>query len=428
MLPPFEHLLRNAVVHGIEAPEERRARGKPTTGRINLHLQREGAEVIVEVSDDGAGMNLNLIRDKGLALGLISPEQTLTDDDVMQLVLEPGFSTADALTQQAGRGVGMDVVATEIKKLGGALHMSSKAGEGTRFTIRLPLTLAVSHALVVRTGDEYYALPLPTIEGVVRLPRDEVAAHLRSDSATFTYGEHKYRLQPLALYVGMESSPLPETDAAIPVVLVRAGEHSTGLVADELIGSREIVVKSIGPQISSIRGISGATILSDGRVVIILDITALVRAEWRVRAAAMPLRERGDRRTFALVVDDSITVRRVTQRLLERNGMRVMTARDGADAMALLADQVPDIILLDIEMPRMDGYEVAALVRADARLQDVPIIMITSRVGEKHRAHAIELGVDDYLGKPYQESQLIDAIAPLVARRRAALQATGSAR
>ena len=426
MLPPFEHLLRNAVVHGIEAPAERLTHGKSAAGRIHLKLQREGAEVIVEVSDDGAGMNLAAIRAKGQALGLINADQALSDDDVMQLVLEPGFSTAGTVTQQAGRGVGMDVVATEIKKLGGALHMDSKPGQGTRFTIRLPLTLAVSHSLVVRTGDEYYALPLPTIEGVVRLPREEVAAHLRSDSATFTYGEHKYRLQPLALYVGMEAAPLPETDAAIPVVLVRAGEHSTGLVADELIGSREIVVKPLGPQIASIRGISGATILSDGRVVIILDIAALVRAEWRVRAVPAALRERGDRRIFALVVDDSITVRRVTQRLLERNGMRVMTARDGADAVALLADNVPDIILLDIEMPRMDGYEVAAQVRADPRLADVPIIMITSRVGDKHRARAIELGVDDYLGKPYQESQLIDAIAPLVARRRA-LQASASA-
>ncbi|HVN99863.1 MAG TPA: Hpt domain-containing protein, partial [Steroidobacteraceae bacterium] len=389
MLPPFEHLLRNAVVHGIETPAARTAAGKNPAGHIRLKLQREGAEVIVEVSDDGAGMNLAAIRSKGEALGLIHPGQALSDDDVMQLVLEPGFSTAGTVTQQAGRGVGMDVVATEIKKLGGALHMDSKPGQGTRFTIRLPLTLAVSHALVVRTGDEYYALPLPTIEGVVRLPREEVAAHLRSDSATFSYGEHKYRLQPLALYVGMEAAPLPETDAAIPVVLVRAGEHSTGLVADELVGSREIVVKPLGPQIASIRGISGATILSDGRVVVILDIAALVRAEWRVRAAPTPLRERGDRRTFALVVDDSITVRRVTQRLLERNGMRVMTARDGADAVALLADNVPDIILLDIEMPRMDGYEVAAQVRADPRLADVPIIMITSRVGEKHRARAI---------------------------------------
>jgi chemosensory pili system protein ChpA (sensor histidine kinase/response regulator) len=425
MLPPFEHMLRNAVVHGIETPSERRARGKNETGQIRLNLKREGAEVVVELRDDGAGMNLNAIRNKGLALGLIHADQALSDEDVMQLVLEPGFSTADSLTQQAGRGVGMDVVATEIKKLGGALYMESTPGSGTRFTIKLPFTLAISHALVVRIADEFYALPLPTVEGVVRLSREEVAGHLRSESASFSYGDQKYRLQPLAQFVGMEAGPPPDTDATIPVVLVRAGEHSTGLVADELLGSREIVVKPVGPQIASIRGISGATILSDGRVVIILDIGALVRAEWRGRQAPTVMRERDDQRTFVLVVDDSITVRRVTQRLLERNGMRVLTARDGMDAVAVLQEHTPDIILLDIEMPRMDGYEVAAHVRADARLREVPIIMITSRVGEKHRARAIELGVDDYLGKPYQESQLIDAIMPLVAKRRAALVAGG---
>jgi chemosensory pili system protein ChpA (sensor histidine kinase/response regulator) len=428
MLPPFEHLLRNAVVHGIETPEARRAAGKDETGHIHLRLRREGAEVIVEVSDDGAGMDLAAIRAKGLELGLIRVEQALSDEDVMQLVLEPGFSTASSLTQQAGRGVGMDVVATEIRKLGGALHMESRPGLGTRFTIKLPFTLAISHALVVRAGDEYYALPLPTVEGVVRLSRDEVAGHLRAEGATFSYGGQKYRLQALAAYVGMEGSPLPEQDVTIPVVLVRAGEHSTGLVADELIGSREIVVKPVGPQISSIRGISGATILGDGRVVIILDIGALVRAGWRGRGAPTVPRDRTDRRICALVVDDSITVRRVTQRLLERNGMRVLTARDGMDAVALLAENIPDIILLDIEMPRMDGYELAAHVRGDPRLHDIPIIMITSRVGEKHRARAIELGVDDYLGKPYQESQLIDAITPLVAQRRAAARALGGAR
>jgi chemosensory pili system protein ChpA (sensor histidine kinase/response regulator) len=424
MLPPFEHMLRNAVAHGIESPAERLRAGKSETGQIRMQLQREGAEVIVKVTDDGAGMNLKAIRDKGVALGLIRAEQVLSDEDAMQLVLEPGFSTAGALTQTAGRGVGMDVVATEVKKLGGALHMDTSAGQGTTFTVRLPFTLAVSHALVVRTGDEYYALPLPMVEGVVRLPRAEVADHLARDSATFVYSGQKYRLQPLATYVGMEPAPLPEQEVTIPVVLVRAGEHSTGLVADELIGSREIVVKPVGPQISSIRGISGATLLGDGRVVIILDITALVRAEWRGRAAPTVVRDRADRRTFVLVVDDSITVRRVTQRLLERNGMRVITARDGMDAVALLQEHTPDVILLDIEMPRMDGYEVATHVRNDARLRDVPIIMITSRVGEKHRARAIELGVDDYLGKPYQESQLIDAIAPLVARRRATLAAS----
>jgi chemosensory pili system protein ChpA (sensor histidine kinase/response regulator) len=428
MLPPFEHMLRNAVVHGIEPPEQRLAVGKPESGQIRLSLRREGAEVIVEVTDDGAGMNLSAIRQKGLELGLIRPEQVLSDEDVMQLVLEPGFTTADALTHQAGRGVGMDVVAVEIKKLGGALHMETTPGRGSRFTIRLPFTLAISHALVVRTGDELYALPLPTVEGVVRLPRAEVEGYLRSESAGFSHGGHRYRVQPLAVYVGMEPSPLPEQNVTIPLVLVRAGEHSTALLADELIGSREIVVKPVGPQISGIRGISGATILGDGRVVIILDIGALVRAEWRGRSTPIVTRDRADRRTFVLVVDDSITVRRVTQRLLERNGMRVLTARDGMDAIALLSEQVPDVILLDIEMPRMDGYEVAALVRSDPRLRDVPIIMITSRVGEKHRARAIELGVNDYLGKPYQESQLLDAIAPLVAQRRADARASGASR
>ena len=421
MLPPFEHMLRNAVVHGIETPEERARRGKPAAGRILLEIHREGAEVMVRLTDDGAGMNLEAIRAKGRALGLVPPGRTLSDEDAMQLILEPGFSTAGQLTQQAGRGVGMDVVATEIKRLGGALHMETKAGEGSVFTIRLPFTLAIGHALVVRTGEEFYALPLPTVEGVLRLSKAEVSAHLGRDAPLFDYGGQKYRFQHLAMFVGLEPSPLPEQDVTIPVVLVRAGEHSSGLVADELIGSREIVVKSVGPQISSIRGISGATILGDGRIVIILDIGALVRAEWRGRAQlpAIP-REKEDKRTFALVVDDSITVRRVTQRLLERNGMRVLTARDGMDAVGLLQDNVPDIILLDIEMPRMDGYEVAAHVRNDPRLKDVPIIMITSRVGEKHRARAIELGVDDYLGKPYQEAELLDAIAPLVERRRAA--------
>ncbi|HKT74258.1 MAG TPA: Hpt domain-containing protein [Steroidobacteraceae bacterium] len=419
MLPPFEHMLRNAVVHGIESPAERVARNKPETGRIVLELHREGAEVMVRLTDDGSGMDLGAIRQKGAALGLIPAGRELSDEDAMQLILEPGFSTAGTITQQAGRGVGMDVVATEIKRLGGALHMETRKGEGTTFTIRLPFTLAISHALVVRTSEEFYALPLPTVEGVLRLSKAEVVAHLGREAAAFDYGGQKYRFQHLATFVGLEPSPLPEQDVTIPVVLVRAGEHSTGLVADELVGSREIVVKSVGPQVSSIRGISGATILGDGRIVIILDIGALVRAEWRGRTQApIPSKEKSDRRTFAMVVDDSITVRRVTQRLLERNGMRVLTARDGMDAVTLLQDNVPDIILLDIEMPRMDGYEVAAHVRNDPRLKDVPIIMITSRVGEKHRARAIELGVDDYLGKPYQEAQLLDAIVPLVERRR----------
>jgi chemosensory pili system protein ChpA (sensor histidine kinase/response regulator) len=417
MLPPFEHMLRNSVVHGIESPAERAAKGKPETGRIDVQLKREGAEVVIVVADDGAGVNLRAVRDKAVSLGMIDPKQSVSDEEAMQLILEPGFSTATTLTQAAGRGVGMDVVATEIKKLGGALHMETTAGKGTRFTIRLPFTLAISQALIVRAADEMYALPLPTVEGVVRLSKADVQKHLAEEQSTYEYGGQRYRFQHLGAFVGLGASALPETDAPVPVVLVRAGESSTALVTDELVGSREIVVKSVGPQISGIRGIAGATILGDGRIVIILDMGSLVRADWRARPP-QEMRDRVDRRTFALVVDDSITVRRVTQRLLERNGMRVLTAKDGADAMQIMQDHVPDVILLDIEMPRMDGYEVAAAVRNDARLREVPIVMITSRVGEKHRARAIELGVDDYLGKPYQENQLLDAIEPLVNRRR----------
>jgi len=419
MVPPLEHMLRNAVVHGIEAPERRTALGKPDVGRISISLERDGAEVVIVVADDGAGISVKLIREKAIALGLTDPQAKLTDEEAVQLILEPGFSTAGHVTQAAGRGVGMDVVATEVKKLGGGLFIDTTAGMGSRFTIRLPFTLAISQALIVRVGEEAYALPLATVEGVVRLPRNIVARHLGKDAPLFEYGGQKYRFQQLGAFVGMGPTRLPESEVSISVVLIRAGEHSTALVTDELVGSREIVVKSLGPQVSGIRGIAGATILGDGRIVIILDMGSLVRSEWRARPTETVVLDQRDRRTFALVVDDSITVRRVTQRLLERNGMRVLTAKDGVDAVSLLQEHLPDIILLDIEMPRMDGYEVAAHVRNDPRLKDVPIVMITSRVSEKHRARAIELGVDDYLGKPYQESQLLDAIEPLVNRRTA---------
>jgi chemosensory pili system protein ChpA (sensor histidine kinase/response regulator) len=425
MLPPFEHMLRNSVVHGIETPEERVAKGKPEHGTIKVGLHREGSEVVIVIEDDGRGIDVNAVRQRALQRGLVQPGTVLTDEEALQLVLEPGFSTATTVTQHAGRGVGMDVVVNEIKKLGGVLFTESKPDQGVKFTIRLPFTLAITQALIVRVGEELYALPLPSVEGVARVPREEVQRHLSEETPTFSYGGQIYRFQHLGYFIGAGPSTLPDSDTPVPVVLVRAGEHSTALVTDELVGSREMVVKSVGPQIATIRGIAGATILGDGRIVIILDMGALVRSEWRSRGPvqAQPMQER---KKLALVVDDSITVRRVTQRLLERNGMRVMTAKDGVDAWTLLQDHVPDVILLDIEMPRMDGYELAAHVRSDARLSGVPIVMITSRVGEKHRARAIELGVNDYLGKPYQEHQLLDAIEPLVnARTSPEAQAAG---
>ena len=410
MLPPFEHMLRNAIVHGIEPSKERQKDNKPATGRITIRLHREGSEMVIDVADDGRGLDVDAIRSKAYELDMLQPDSKVTDEEIMDLILTPGFSTAGKVTQAAGRGVGMDVVANEVKKLGGSLRISSVTGQGTNFTVRLPFTLAITQALIVRTGEEVYALPLPSVEGVARIPRAELENLLSQSEPSYEYGEETYKFRHLGMYLGGQAATLPKDEAFIPVILVRAGEFSAALLTDEMLASREIVVKSVGPQLASIRGIAGATILGDGSIVLILDINTLVRTGAPVvelkKAAPKPV----DDRPLAMVVDDSITVRRVTERFLQRNGMRVVTAKDGLDAISVISDAKPDVILLDIEMPRMDGYEFASHVRNDPSIADVPIIMITSRVGDKHRARAIELGVNDYLGKPFQDSNLLEAI------------------
>ncbi|MFB3123927.1 MAG: Hpt domain-containing protein, partial [Woeseiaceae bacterium] len=417
MLPPFEHMMRNAVGHGLEKPEERQAAGKPVTGRITIRLHREGAEMVIDVADDGAGLDVDAIRRKAYEKNMLKPDSKVSDQEIMELILTPGFSTAETVTQSAGRGVGMDVVANEVKKLGGSLRISSVTGQGTNFTVRLPFTLAITQALIVRTGDEIYALPLPTVEGVARIARADLETMLSQSEPCYEYGEETFRFRHLGMYLGGQSAKLPDDDSFVPVILVRAGEHSAALLTDEMLASREIVVKSVGPQLSSVRGISGATILGDGRIVLILDINALVRTGAPVVELKTAAPTPRDDRPLAMIVDDSITVRRVMERFLERNGVRVVTAKDGLDAVSQLQDHKPDIILLDIEMPRMDGYEFASHVRNDERFSDVPIIMITSRVGDKHRARAIELGVIDYLGKPYQDMELLEAIQRLLEER-----------
>jgi chemosensory pili system protein ChpA (sensor histidine kinase/response regulator) len=416
MLPPFEHLLRNAIAHGVEKPELRRQRGKPEAGQVLLKVRREGSEVIVEVADDGGGLDLGAIRRKAYEKGLLAENQRITDEQAVELILQPGFSTAGELTQAAGRGVGMDVVDNEVKKLGGSMRIETRTGEGTRFVIRLPYTLAITHALIVNVGDETFALPLPTVEGITRLSRDKILKHLTEDEPKLDYGGIVYRIQHLGSLVGAAPSALPEDENAVSLVLIRAGDNSTALLMDSLEGSREIVVKTLGPHIASVPGVTGATILGDGRVIMILDPGTLVRAQRPPEAARTVPQPKAAAQLTALVVDDSITMRRVTQRLLERRGAKVFTARDGLDAITVLQEHTVDVILLDIEMPRMDGYQFATHVRNDPKHKHLPIVMITSRSGEKHRAKAIEIGVNDYLSKPYQESQLIAAIEALVGR------------
>ena len=416
MTAPFEHMLRNSLAHGIELPEVRRAKGKPEEGTVAIRVSREATEVLIQVTDDGAGMNRDAIRRKAVERGLMTQDATLSDRDIFQFVLEAGFSTASEVSKVAGRGVGMDVVASEVKQLGGSLELDSESGQGTRITIRLPFTLAVAQAVMVKLGDATYAIPMSSITGVTRMPRKELDRRIEQKNLDVVYGGETYQIYDLGdLLRQPVSHGIDETQ--VPLLMSRTGDQRAAVRVTQVIGSKEVVVKSAGAQLSVVPGIFGATIMGDGRVVVILDLAPLVRHGVALRqapelAAELELLEpvvepAARRQPLVMVVDDSITMRKVTTRVLERSNFDVFTAKDGLDAVEQLQDRMPDVILLDIEMPRMDGYEVATYIRNDQRLKHIPIIMITSRTGEKHRQRALEVGVDRYLGKPYQETDLL---------------------
>jgi len=421
LVAPLEHMLRNSVDHGMEPPEDRAAAGKEMMGRISLTLSREGGEVVLTLSDDGRGINVDAVRAKAIERGIITADTVVSEKELLMFIFHAGLSTAQKVTQVSGRGVGMDVVQSEIKQLGGVISIASTRGQGTTFTLRLPFTVAVSRALMVRIGEDVYAIPLSQIEGIVRASPYELETYYSPDAPPFEYASLSYKLHYLGEFVhGVRTPSLFGQTLPLPILLVRGGEQRVAIQVDQLIGSREIVVKSVGAQLASVAGISGATILGDGSVVIILDMLAMLRAAAMSRprqqmdAMAEEAKEQKATRTV-MVVDDSVTVRKVTSRLLERHGYEVVLAKDGLDAITKLEDIRPDIMLLDIEMPRMDGFEVASLVRHNPNLVGLPIIMITSRTGEKHRERAFQIGVNCYMGKPFQEQQLLDTIGELLA-------------
>ncbi len=420
IVAPLEHMLRNAVDHGIEDAEQRKANNKPETGRISLRLSREGGYVVLTISDDGGGINVDAVRRKAIERGVMTPDSNLSDHEVMQFIMHAGFSTAEKLTQISGRGVGMDVVNSEIKALGGSISIDSTLGRGSEFTIQIPFTVSINRALLVVVQEETYAVPLNTIEGIVRVSPYELEAYYQPDAPMFEYAGQPYRLAYMGRMLERGDDPVLEGQVApLPVILARSGDSSVALQVDRVIGSREIVSKSLGPQFNDVTGVSGATVMGDGSVVVILDVLAFIRksaegvtAEQLEQAAEA---EKLHKIRKVMIVDDSVTVRKVTSRLMERQGWEVTTAKDGLDAMNQLQDIYPDIVLLDIEMPKMDGFEVLKSVRGDPRLEKLPIIMITSRTGEKHKQQALELGVNQYLGKPFQENNLLSTIDEVLA-------------
>ena len=420
MSPAFEHLLRNAIAHGIETPEARVAAGKPAAGTIRIGLHHEGNDISVSFADDGAGLDLARIRSKARDQGLIAPDAEPGAAETADLIFTSGFSTADQISEIAGRGIGMDVVRAEVQALGGRIETSSTAGQGTQFKMVLPLTTAVTQVVMLRSGALSIGVPANLIEQVRRTPAAELAQAYQRRVLEFN-GE---AVPFFWAGVLLQSSPqsLEPAGKHSPVVVLRSAAQRLALHVDEVLGNQEVVVKNLGPQLARLPGLSGMSVLASGAGVLIYSPVALATVyseQARAWESAQANIARGaDTNTqpapqevpLVLVVDDSITVRRVTQRLLKREGYRVSLASDGLQALERLREERPALVLSDIEMPRMDGFDLARNIRGDEETRDLPIVMISSRTAEKHREHARSLGVNHYLGKPYPEEELLSLV------------------
>ncbi len=433
MSGPLEHMLRNSVAHGLDSTAVRTAAGKDPIGQMTLSLAQEGNEIMVAIADDGAGLNLEKIRHRAIDRGLLEPNATPDEHTLTQMILQSGFSTADEVTTLAGRGVGMDVVRNETASLGGRIEISTVSGKGATFRVYLPLTLAVTQVVLVTVGSRHYAVPSSMIEQATE-HRPAAAASIRGAGGTEWLGNH-YPYHYLGALLG-DARAAPPQERRHWMLLVRGGTERVALEVDSLSGNQEVVVKAVGPQLARIPGLAGATVLANGEIALILNPVALAaRAVERagmpataapahaVATAEMPavpaaltsttINVAGSAQAAAaavMVVDDSLTVRKISGRLLARHGYNVLTAKDGVDALEQLADVMPDVMLLDIEMPRMDGFDLARNIRGDKRLKHIPLIMITSRTADKHRQLAMEIGVNHYLGKPYDEDDLLECI------------------
>ena len=402
MAGPLDHIVRNAVDHGIEDSESRRLAGKPEQGLVRVHAYNQGTQIVIEVSDDGGGLRQDKLRETALRRGIHTLAQLdgMTVEDLHNLIFHPGFSTARDVSEISGRGVGMDVVKTAVDKLRGTIAIESEPGLGTKFIIRLPMTLAIIRVLMVRSSGELLAIPLTSIHKVLRVDREEVG-----------------QVYHLGDVLGLAGAPARSL-ARVPILVFNFDGNPVSIAVDQLMEAREVVVKSLGDMLRRVPGISGATLMGDGSVVLIVEPADIVRmargkpAKKQQQAFAATKKQGYD----VMVVDDSVSVRRVLSNLITSNGWTPTIAKDGVEALEILRNRgsAPDVILLDIEMPRMDGYDLTGILRNEAAFKHVPIIMLTSRSGDKHRRKAFELGATDYLVKPYQEETLLTAIRKVV--------------
>jgi chemosensory pili system protein ChpA (sensor histidine kinase/response regulator) len=420
MADPLLHLLRNAVDHGIESRERRLAAGKPERGQITVRAFHEGTDVLIEVQDDGGGLDVDRIRRIAIERGLVTEAAaaTMTADALYGFIFEPGFSTAEQVSEVSGRGVGMDVVKSQVGRLGGRVYITSQPGTGTTMSVRVPMTLAIARVLLVRVGGETFGLPLGAVVQIVRPHPTSIG--LVGAEKVFTLDGKTYPLRDLAETLGLSRpGPVP---ALQPVLIANLSRRRVALAVDEIVNSRDAVVKKLGSHLRHVPGIWGATLMGDGTVVLILNTADLAGAVDEPVVVRQPTRRLAAENApyTVLIVDDSLSMRHVLSMAVRKAGWNAVPARDGLEALEIIdrGTQPPDLVLLDVEMPRMDGFEFLSTVRARSKHAGLPIVMLTSRGGAKHRDKAKSLGVTDYMVKPFQEDALIRNIDRLVKESR----------
>jgi chemotaxis protein histidine kinase CheA/ActR/RegA family two-component response regulator len=450
---PLLHLMRNAANHALETPEVRIQKGKPPVGQIKLSASYEGNQVVITVRDDGVGLDPERIRNAAIASNLIRPDQVLSDSDVVDFIFRPGFSTAETLSEESGRGVGLDVVRDGVSRLRGTLEVESMPGQGTAFTMKFPTSLAIQSTMMVQVSDQQFAIPTVIVDAIGRLDsykRTTIGGHL----AVTAQNEH-YPVHTLAEYLSL---PPTIIDEKAQVLLIHANNNRVALVVDEIRGKFDVVMKNLGPHLRNVRGIAGGTVMGNGRVVLILELGELFstrtgRISSATRTSSVPVRRDASPAAVSqssqttaraaivvktgqsnapvahppvpatvqpphgkhvLIVDDSPSVRRVVSSMLKQRGWEVQMARDGVEALEMISRDTPAAVLLDIEMPRMDGYELIATVRAQEQYRTLPLVVLTSRAAAKHQQRAILLGANSYVVKPYQDEELLNTLNTLV--------------
>ena len=416
---PLVHLIRNACDHGVESKEERVAAGKPEKGTVELKAYNEGNHIVVEIKDDGHGMDPDVLRAKGVEKGIISDREadTMTDKEAYALVFKAGFSTAKVVTNVSGRGVGMDVVKTNIEKLNGIIDVESELGVGTVLKLKIPLTLAIIQSLLVGVQEEFYAIPLASVIETVRISQDEI--YTVENKSVLRLRNEVLPLVRLADIFGVDS--VFDNSEQAYVVVIGLAENKIGVIVDFLIGQEEVVIKSLGSYLKGTEGIAGATIRGDGRVTLIVDIAAMMQMAKNVKVSISKLKQESEttkkEKTSpsdykVLIVDDSLTDRSIMKKSLNPLGISLTEATNGLEALEIVknGDDNFDAILIDIEMPKMDGYTLAGEIRKYAKFKNLPLIAVTSRTSKTDRMRGVESGMTEYITKPYSPEYLMNVV------------------